>query len=134
MSSGFRSRAVFSLPFLFAQPVRLEHLHLPALPRHLELQPVLEPALAGHEELVIGRLLALLLLERHALRRELGGALAALGARAGRVDDALRGHGACVDGVWGGCLACPFWAAPAPKAADFRAGFARSSRAKWDLV
>ena len=133
MSSGFRSRAVFSLPFLFAQPVRLEHLHLPALPRHLELQPVLEPALAGHEELVIARLLALLLLERHALCRELGGALAALGARAGRVDDALRGHGACVYSVWGGCPTC-FLGCPAPKAADFRAGFARSSRAKWDLV
>ena len=41
-------------------------------------------------------------LERHALRRELGGALAALGARFGRVDDAFRGHGLaydCVDGV-----------------------------------
>ena len=96
-------------PLDVAQPVRLEHLHLPALARHLQLQPVLEPALAGHEELVIARLLALLLLERHALRRELGGALAALGARAGRVDDALRGHGAGVDGVLGGC---PPWASP----------------------
>ena len=45
-------------------------------------------------------------LERHALRRELGGALAALGARFGRVDDALRGHGACVAGGWGGCPTC----------------------------
>ena len=32
---------------------------------------VLEPALAGHQKLVIGRLLALLLLQRHAFGREL---------------------------------------------------------------